>query len=133
MNKVFLSKKNREIVLKRAEASHSKGWREGIIEVSKEKYFLLVEPELIYSEEEIEKRIKACSNIENHLLLAAEDKKRLIGLIHAFRKSPKKIHHTAEFDIWILKEYRNEGIGREMIFYVEDWAKSNKIEKIKNR
>ncbi len=128
--KIFISKKNREIVLKKAEAYHSKGWRDGILEVSKEKYFLLVEPEIVYSEKEIENRINKCSDINYHLIVAAENDKNLIGLVHAFRHPAKKLQHIGEFGIWLLKEYRNEGIGKEMILYIEEWGKKYHLEKM---
>ena len=90
------------------------------------------------SGEEIEKLLR--KNLEkilgkrNSKVLLAKDKNKILAYGIAFIEKPKayvkpkKIGHLA--DLYVKKEYRNKGIGRQMFNKFLEWFKSHKIKHV---
>ncbi len=63
-------------------------------------------------------------NGANHLFCVAEYHGKLTGgiVLNKYSKSPKTFH-VLELGMWLLKEYRGDGMGSAMLEYVMNWAR----------
>lgn len=61
------------------------------------------------------------------LLVAENEKKEIIGFLHAERGKLNRIRHMAYIVIGIREIYRGKGIGTEFFRRLDDWAKANSI------
>ena len=69
--------------------------------------------------------------IPGALLLIAEVKDEVVGLLDFFPKPKKKVAHTGEFGISVHPDYQGLGIGGTMIEMLLHWALNHKqIEKV---
>lgn len=125
----IITKNNIEMELSAPRYEDSYEWNRIAKIVANEKKYLLVEPEKVYSIDEIENKIKE-PNDENKFVLVARNNGKFIGNITARRNGNKKMRHTIEFGLWLSPEYRNIGIGKNMILSMEKWGKDLKIKKV---
>ena len=123
----IITKNNIEIELSAPRCEDSYEWNRIAKIVANEKKYLLVEPETVYSVDELENKIKK-PNDENKFVLVARDNGKFIGNLTARRS--EKMRHTIEFGLWLSPQYRNIGIGKNMILSMEKWGKELKIEKV---
>lgn len=121
---------DKKIIIKKPEVIDSQGWRDGAMTVSLEGKYLLVEPETVYSNEQIIAKIESNVDIEKQLMLVAKNENKVIGVLNANRKMPLKMNHVCEFGLWLIPEYRGYGIGTEMIVVMERWARDIGLRKI---
>jgi len=78
--------------------------------------------------EEKRKIIENFRNNKNELILKAETESGNIVAGLTFIASPrKKLSHTGEFGISVLKKYWGFGIAKGMINFLEEWAKKTNI------
>jgi RimJ/RimL family protein N-acetyltransferase len=71
--------------------------------------------------------IKTFLDNENSLLLVAVNGNQIIGNLGLTGGSREAMKHTAVVGMGILKEWRNVGVGTELMKAAIDWAKSNPI------
>ena len=64
---------------------------------------------------------------DNSLLLVAEYENQIIGNIDLTGSQRKIMEHTAVIGMGMFKDWRNSGLGTELLFATIDWAKQNKI------
>ena len=64
---------------------------------------------------------------DNSLLLVAEFENEIIGNIDLTGNRRKIMEHTAVIGMGMLKEWRNSGLGTELLKSVINWAKQNPI------
>ena len=64
---------------------------------------------------------------ENSLLLVAEYENEIIGNIDITGSSRIIMQHTAVVGMGMLKEWRNSGLGTELMKHAIDWAKENPV------
>ena len=90
---------------------------------SSEEFNLTVADEVKWINSHIEKT--------NAIILVAEVDDQVIGLLDFSSGHRKRIAHTGEFGMSVLKEYRGLGVGTALLTSLIDWArKHDKIEKI---
>lgn len=69
--------------------------------------------------------------VPDHLLVVAEIGGAFAGCGNLFPGSEgRKDRHVANLGIYILKPYREKGIGAQMMAWMLDWAKEAGLEKI---
>lgn len=66
----------------------------------------------------------------NILYLVAEIDDDIIGMLSVERDMYSKTYHTGTLGMIILKNYRNIGLGSELIRLSIEWAKDNNLKKI---
>lgn len=67
----------------------------------------------------------------NHLLAVAEWQGCFAGAGRLFPGGSHTLHsHVAELGMFVLKPYRNRGIGRQLLKWMLDWAINSRLEKI---
>lgn len=80
------------------------------------------------SQEKVKERFEVMINSEQHYIPVAILGKKLVGYgwvqDYGFHlRAGKKI--TRLNDLFVLKEYRNMGVARNLFFSIKDWAKQN--------
>ncbi|KRQ87797.1 Spermidine N(1)-acetyltransferase [Caloramator mitchellensis] len=77
---------------------------------------------------EVERNIiKGFLEKNNALFIVAVADGKIIGALSFSGGGRKRLAHTGEFGVSVLKEYWGKGIGQELIKYLIDWAKETKI------
>ena len=66
--------------------------------------------------------IEAAASGEDLLLIAENEKKEIVGFLHAERGKLNRIRHTAYIVVGIRQTYRSKGIGTEFFRRLNDWA-----------
>ena len=61
------------------------------------------------------------------LICAANETGEIVGFIWAERGKLKRVRHSAYVVTGIRSAYRRQGIGTELFFRLDDWAKKNGI------
>lgn len=64
---------------------------------------------------------------ENALFIIALKDDKIIGNLNFNGGLRKRIEHTGEFGVSVLKEYWGNGIGEELIKYLINWSKKSTI------
>jgi len=94
--------------------------------ISKESdYLTFGEGELGRTIEQEEEFIKITNNKNNSLFIVAEMDGKIIGNLNFQAGQRKRIAHTGEFGVSVLKEYWGNGIGKELIKYLIEWSKNS--------
>ena len=94
------------------------------------KFMVMLSEELNQDLKEEQKRIEQQIQAGG-LILLAEDKRKIIGLLSLRAEKIKRLKHVATMAIDIQEEYCNQGIGTKLLSYMIDWTKKNsQIEKI---
>lgn len=69
--------------------------------------------------------------VPDHLLLVAEKEDEFIGACRLFPGQEHTLfRHVAELGIFVLKPYRNQGVGARLMMRALDWAERAGLEKI---
>jgi RimJ/RimL family protein N-acetyltransferase len=70
-------------------------------------------------------------SMPDHLLVVAEQDSRFVGAGRLFPGDENTMcRHIAELGMFILKPYRHQGIGTQMLTWMLDWATQAGIEKV---
>jgi RimJ/RimL family protein N-acetyltransferase len=77
-------------------------------------------------EEEV-KFIEKHRDAENSILLVVEDGGRIIGVLNCKGGTRKANRHATTLGISLLKDWRNQGIGHELMTRAIEWAKGTGI------
>ena len=119
-----------KIRIKDAETKDATRIVEFLKEITTESEFLITCPEEVPSVKEEEEFIKRMKRSLYSLFIIALDNEKVVGSLTFIGNSRKKVRHTGEFGISVLKEYRRKGIATRMIECMMEWAKRKGIEKI---
>jgi RimJ/RimL family protein N-acetyltransferase len=94
-------------------------------------YLLTIPEEFKVTVEQEEKWIRSFNDNPDSLLLVAEIKGEIIGVLN-FNNYPKqRFSHAGEMGMSVHHKYRGKGIGSRLLNELIDWAEKNeKIEKI---
>ena len=94
--------------------------------------FLITLPEEVPSVEAEENFIERFRSSPNALMLMALDMStdKVVGMMTFSGSTRKKLKHTGEFGISVLKDYQGKGIATALINSLFEWAKSRDIKKI---
>jgi RimJ/RimL family protein N-acetyltransferase len=78
----------------------------------------------------IEKQRQLIKNLGNSFYIVAEVEGKLIGELNCMRDHWSLTGHVAFLGMDIYKDYRNQGIGSEMMRQVIEWAKETGVKRI---
>lgn len=121
-----------QIIIREARTEDAEKLLKTAKKIINEQGFALTSPEEFnYTIEQEKKFIQ--SHLENprEILFVADVSGEIIGMLDVRCCSRKKLAHTVEFGMSVLKEWRNKGIGGFLLRELIDWGdKNNIIEKI---
>ena len=120
--------KGKEAVIRRAIKSDAKGLLEYLNIIGGESDFLTFGAEgvdITLEEEEvfIENNMKQ----DNGLFIVVEIEGRIVGNLSFTGGEKPRTRHAGEFGVSVLKEFWGQGIGKELIKYLIDWAKDTGV------
>ena len=84
----------------------------------------LFDEEFQLSEEKETEIIERYNNSNNDIFLVAEYNNEIIGILNSNSNTRKATIHDIGFGMSVRKEYRNKGIGYELLQVFIDWVKS---------
>lgn len=97
------------------------GGESDFITFGKNEFSMSVEAEQDYIE-----RINSMDNSKNVLIIIEDE---IVGIASITSVQKERMKHNGTLGISIRKKYWNIGLGSEIMNYLIDWAKSNKITK----
>ena len=83
-------------------------------------------------DEVVSKTIREFSNSQNQKLFVAEENSNLIGFSTAYIESLPWFSPVTGLigSCWVNEDYRNKGIGRELVINAENWLNSKNVSNI---
>lgn len=132
MIKRYMTRDGQKVIIREAELSDAAQILEHTNAVINESTFMLTTPdEFVISEVQEKQWIKEHMESPRSLLLVAEMRGRIIGLVNFKGESRKRIAHLGTLGISVRKAARGMGIGQQLLYELIDWAEANQlIEKI---
>ncbi|WXR60310.1 GNAT family N-acetyltransferase [Peptostreptococcaceae bacterium AGR-M142] len=121
-----------EIVIDKADLNDALELINYMKKVGSESDFLTFgEGEFDQTIDDIKYSIKESITKDNILYIVAKHNKKIIGNLKLSASQRPRILHVGEFGISVLKDYWGNKVGKELLLYMIDWAKSgNMIKKI---
>lgn len=90
--------------------------------------FTFYEPgEKIYSIEEQAEIIRKINSKKNSLIVAAFSEDRPVAYLYASGGESNRTRHSVSLAIGVLKNYWDQGYGKELCQYAENWMRKNNI------
>lgn len=121
-------KNSREVRIRNAETYDAEKLLKTVKEyVNDSDYIPKLFEEIKITVEQEEDWINSFIQKENSLLLIAEFEGRIIGNLDITGNSREIMQHTAVIGMGILTEWRNSGLGTELLKHSIQWAKENPI------
>ncbi|MGD2197412.1 N-acetyltransferase family protein [Lysinibacillus fusiformis] len=127
-----MTKRNIQVSLRKGNINDA----EVVLELQKEvlsesEFMITIIEEYEETSEQLRNWIEKILENEREMLIVAESKGKIVGLIVFRSKSTKRLSHTGSFTAMVKKEYRNHGIGKLLIKELLNWAEHNPlIEKV---
>ncbi|CAM1345646.1 GNAT family N-acetyltransferase [Tenacibaculum amylolyticum] len=126
--KTITLKNGKEILIRQCEVNDAEHLRNTIKTYIKDsKYIPKLQEEFKLSISQGEDWIKSFIDRPNSLLLIAEFDNKIIGNIDLTGNPRKVMEHTAVIGMGMLAEWRNSGLGTELMKAAISWAKNNPI------
>lgn len=126
--RIITLKNGMELVIRNANIEDAKGLVEYLEKIAAESDFLTFgEGELDVSVEDEASFINSYIDVDNKLFLVGEINGKIIANLNFDSVDRPRIKHVGEFGVTVLKDYWGLGVGREMISYLIQWAKRNRI------
>lgn len=126
--KTFRSKNDTDILIRNGEeddADEIIGINKSVLE---EKYFMLREPsEATYTTESMAKEIIRHREKEGSLYIVSEVNGKVTGYLEFQNGLFKRTSHSGMFSMFILKEFRETGIGSMLLETLLEWAENNPL------
>ena len=117
---------NEKIIIRKALKSDANELVNYLDLISKESdYLTFGEGELGRTIDQEEEFIEIANKKNNNLFIVAEIDGKIIGNLNFIGGQRKRIAHTGEFGVSVLKEYWGKGIGKELIKYLMQWSKNS--------
>ncbi|WP_429758150.1 N-acetyltransferase family protein [Bacillus sp. S14(2024)] len=96
--------------------------------IDQETNFMLFEPnERDFTIEKQKSMIQALLSPHNSTLLVAEKDEQLVGYIIARGGAVKRKQHAAYLAIGLLQQYAGQGIGKQLLHEIEQWARKQQL------
>ncbi len=129
---IYLAKNGARVIIRDAEIKDAKELIDVNMNIAEEKIYMMREPdEALYTVEGEKNKIERYSNSEGCLYLAAEVNNKVTGYIDFQNGGLRRTKHAGSFSIYILKQWRQSGIGSMLLSSMINWAEENPlIEKI---
>jgi len=129
------SKNNRTITIRQSVPDDAEKLLKTAMTNILEQEFILTAPEEFNLTDEQEREwIQSITANPTNLLLVAEADGEIAGILNVTGNQRKKLSHTAEFGMGVLKEYRNMGIGAMLISEMIAWLrKTNGLKNLRFR
>lgn len=126
--KYFNTKKGTGLIIRNGRFSDA----EEIIALNKsvldEQIFMMREhDEAKYNPQNFGNEIESYLHSPNHIYLVAEVENKIVGYIEFRNGSLKRTAHSGMFSMFILKEFREDGIGKLLLDSLIDWAEKNPV------
>ena len=130
--KNYLTKNGENVIIRDATPGDAESLIEIILQIVREKLYMMREPEeAIYTKEGEVINIENLINSEGTLYIVAEVGNKVVGYLDFKNGALKRTKHAGILSIYILKEYRELGIGKLLLQSLINWAEKNQlIEKI---
>ena len=126
--KNYPAKNGINVIIRDAEPKDAQSLIDVNMNIVNEKIFMMREPdEAIYTIDGEKNKIERYLNSEGSLYLAAEVNNKVIGYIDFQNGGLKRTKHAGSFSIYILKEYRETGIGSMLLSSLIEWAEKNPL------
>jgi RimJ/RimL family protein N-acetyltransferase len=127
-----MTKNGVRVIIRDAEPKDAQSLIDVNMNIVNEKIYMMREPgEAIYTVEGEKNKIERYLNSEGSLYLSAEVNNKVIGYIDFQNGGLKRTKHAGSFSIYILKNWRQAGIGSMLLGSLIEWAERNPlIEKI---
>lgn len=121
------SKSGQVVVLRNATQADAVRLNDLANEVFKTSDYLITTPDEFtsFGEEQQKERIKKYESDEGSLLLVAEFKGELIGMIDFQNGKRKRIAHKGTFGMSVRSSWRNKGIGNILLSGLIEWVKNH--------
>ena len=124
----FHSRSSLTVIIRTADKEDA----EGIINVNKsvlkeEVFMLRNEDEAEYNTENVKNDIEDHLSKDGCLYLVAETGNKIAGYLEFSNGVFKKTLHSGMLQIYLLSEYREEGIGYELLKALIEWAEKNPV------
>jgi RimJ/RimL family protein N-acetyltransferase len=87
-------------------------------------YLILLPFEITETAWKMRGRIKRAMLVPTSLELVAEAAGEIIGYVTASTSPRQRLAHSLDFGIIISKDWRNNGLGRHMLTYMIEWART---------
>ena len=100
----------------------------GMIDLlNQENYDFLIAPFNKYEldEEVLKEHIENTHSNNLGVVLICEKENKIIGILDFQRKQAKSMAHCGDFEIVVKNEYTNNGIGKAIVSYFEDYIKNH--------
>lgn len=121
-------KNSKEITIRSAEIIDAEKLLKTVTEyISNSAYIPKFPEEITLTVSQEEEWIKSFIQKENSLLIIAELEGQIIGNLDITGNSRIMMQHTAMIGMGMLSEWRNFGLGTELMKYAIEWAKENPI------
>lgn len=120
----------KELWIRDAKKSDAKELLRYIRELSREKRYLLMEPEEVPTTVKEEERFISSYDRPNRRLIVAIVDGKIVGSADCRIGSLKKTKHTASFGVAVCKKYRNIGIGTALMDELMRWAEEKGVKKL---
>ena len=126
--KNYLTKNGIKVIIRDAEPKDAQSLIDVNMNIVNEKIYMMREPdEAIYTIDGEKNKIERYLNSEGSLYLAAEVNNKVIGYIDFQNGGLKRTKHAGSFSIYILKDYRETGIGSMLLSSLIEWAEKNPL------
>ena len=126
--KNYQTKNGITVIIRDAEPKDAQSLIDVNMNIVNEKIYMMREPdEAIYTIDGEKNKIERYLNSEGSLYLAAEVNNKVIGYIDFQNGGLKRTKHAGSFSIYILKEYRETGIGSMLLSSLIEWAEKNPL------
>lgn len=126
--KYHTAKSGKNILIRNAESKDAGFLIDVNLKIAGEKiYMLRSTEEALYTKEGETAKIENYLNKEGSLYLIAESENKIAGYLD-FQNGPfKKTKHAGSFSLYLLKEYRDDGIGAMLLSTLIEWAEKNPV------
>ena len=126
--KNYPAKNGIKVIIRDAEPKDAQSLIDVNMNIVNEKIFMMREPdEAIYTIDGEKNKIERYLNSEGSLYLAAEVNNKVIGYIDFQNGGLKRTKHAGSVSIYILKDYRETGIGSMLLNSLIEWAEKNPL------
>lgn len=124
----YLLKRGESIIVRSARREDAPYLVEIMGSAAKEGGYTVAEyDELDLTVEKQEEEIRRYTEDSGNIYLAAEADGLVVGLCECENGSRRRTAHTATFSIFILKEWRNKGVGRALLQRLIEWAAAHPV------
>ncbi len=119
---------NQNLIIKEAVKEDAKQIIEYVNKISVESDFLTFgKGEFNLSLEDEENIIETSKNTDNSLFIIAKIDGEIVGALNFNGGKRKRTEHFGEFGVSVLKKQWGNGIGKDLIIYLINWAKDTNI------